>query len=373
MKIAYLNAKYRFPAISGGHVHVAQFVENLLALGHEVWMDAEHRHPRANPLPARDLSARLVDMDVVYVRVTYRLPEICRLVLPLENSKASRPIFVWEFNVHPSFGSVKGLSDSQIEQNIDAFKLYAPGCDLAVCVSDTLRDYVSKALGINHVVTVANASDPELVSPQAKPHASIVSEPDLLNVVWVGSANLDWHNLALVLDTARHMEKAHSDTRIHFHLFGKEFDARQALPSNVTYHGPAPYHDLPQWLAAMDVGLALYHPGPADYNSPMKLFDYMASGLAVIGSEHPQLRQIFSECGQAELLLPSNDPEALADMLNELSDDRDRIARHGRMARELVISKYNWKTVVSTILGEIQSCLTPGETHGLAVRAQRDT
>ena len=39
------------------------------------------------------------------------------------------------------------------------------------------------------------------------------------------------------------------------------------MPANVHYYGVEDYERLPQWMSAMDVGLCLYRPGPADYSS----------------------------------------------------------------------------------------------------------
>ena len=44
-------------------------------------------------------------------------------------------------------------------------------------------------------------------------------------------------------------------------------------PPNVYYYGPEEYAHLPGWLSQMDVGLNVYRPGPADYSSPLKIFE----------------------------------------------------------------------------------------------------
>ena len=71
----------------------------------------------------------------------------------------------------------------------------------------------------------------------------------------------------------------------------------------------------------MDVGLNVYHPGPADYSSPLKVFDYMASGLTVVSTEQPQAREIFQQLGQTDLLIPHDQPEMLADASARLAAD----------------------------------------------------
>ena len=114
-------------------------------------------------------------------------------------------------------------------------------------------------------------------------------------------------------------------------------------PPNLNYHGSELYTQLPGWLSAMGVGLNVYRPGPADFSSPLKVFDYMASGLAIVSTEQPQVREIFTQLNQTDLLVPSDQPEMLANVLRGLAADRERIKRLGAAGRELVINQYNWR------------------------------
>ena len=119
------------------------------------------------------------------------------------------------------------------------------------------------------------------------------------------------------------------------------------------YYGIERYEDLPQWLAAMDVGLVLYKDGPANYNSPLKLFDYMASGLSVVGTMQPRLKEIFSDIGCDELLIPLGDKIKLAEKLIWLLENKDKLKTYGNNARRLLIEKYTWKHNASKIVHDI--------------------
>ena len=118
----------------------------------------------------------------------------------------------------------------------------------------------------------------------------------------------------------------------------------------------------------MDVGLVLYRSGPGDYSSPLKLFDYMASGLTVVGTTQPQLREVFEQLGQLDLLVSRDDPEALADTLLRLAADRERVRRQGDLGRQLVIDRYNWRRAVRDTVDEIELVLresSRGTPHGV--------
>ena len=107
----------------------------------------------------------------------------------------------------------------------------------------------------------------------------------------------------------------------------------------------------------MDVGLSLYRPGPADLATPLKVFDYMASGLAVVSTAQPFMSELFGELRQSDLLIPPGDSKRLADVLLGLASDKARVRRQGQAGRQLVIDHYNWRRAVQDTLTEIQAIL----------------
>jgi glycosyltransferase involved in cell wall biosynthesis len=125
------------------------------------------------------------------------------------------------------------------------------------------------------------------------------------------------------------------------------------MPPNVNYYGGEKYDLLPRWLVAMDVGLCLYHPGPADHSTPLKLFDYMASGLTVVSNDQPFVRELFNQLGQPDLIAPPRDADALARILLSLASDRDRVRQLGQAGRRLVVGYYNWRRAVADTFEEI--------------------
>ena len=72
----------------------------------------------------------------------------------------------------------------------------------------------------------------------------------------------------------------------------------------------------------MDIGLAIYRPGPAEYGSPLKMFDYLASGLAVVASPHPQMNIVLHEAGQSDQVVPHSNADALAAVILRLAADQ---------------------------------------------------
>lgn len=64
------------------------------------------------------------------------------------------------------------------------------------------------------------------------------------------------------------------------------------------------------------------------YTSPLKLFEYLTRGRAIVASDLPSIREILTD-DRTALLVPAGDPAALADALRRLAADeplRDRLA-----------------------------------------------
>jgi glycosyltransferase involved in cell wall biosynthesis len=124
---------------------------------------------------------------------------------------------------------------------------------------------------------------------------------------------------------------------------------------NVTLAGFIPNTALPTYQAACEVLLMPYGEkisassggDIAPYLSPMKLFEYLASGRAVLSSDLPVLREVLDESNA--VLLPPGDIEAWADAVGALESDPARRKRLGEAGRSAA-SRYSWRARAERIL-----------------------
>jgi glycosyltransferase involved in cell wall biosynthesis len=93
----------------------------------------------------------------------------------------------------------------------------------------------------------------------------------------------------------------------------KKYLDEKGLIGKIRLEGHVPYLKIPIYLAAADVSV-LPNSAKSDiskyYTSPLKLFEYLASGTAIAASDLPSIREIVSE-EQVEFAAP-DDPESLA-------------------------------------------------------------
>lgn len=122
---------------------------------------------------------------------------------------------------------------------------------------------------------------------------------------------------------------------------------------NIILVGHKPHEDIPYYLSAADV-LVLPNSAKSDdaslYTSPMKLFEYMASGVPIVASNVPSLREVLSD--ESAAFFTPDDSRDLADkVLTLITDTRKAalLAAHARSTAEA----YSWKKRAASILKEI--------------------
>jgi glycosyltransferase involved in cell wall biosynthesis len=93
---------------------------------------------------------------------------------------------------------------------------------------------------------------------------------------------------------------------------------RLGLTDLITFAGPQSQETVAHFLVAADI-LAVPDTITDVTASPLKLFEYMATGRAVVCPDIPALREITA--GDGALHIPRRDMRALADALVQLADD----------------------------------------------------
>jgi glycosyltransferase involved in cell wall biosynthesis len=128
--------------------------------------------------------------------------------------------------------------------------------------------------------------------------------------------------------------------------------AEAGLDQHMLLLGVVPFEQVPSYIAAADVGLILFQPGPINHTlaMPHKLFDYMRESKPVIVPGFSlEVERIVreSECG---LLVDVTNPQAIADAALQLLRDPELSARLGANGRNAVEEKYNWQAEEKVLL-----------------------
>ena len=126
-----------------------------------------------------------------------------------------------------------------------------------------------------------------------------------------------WKGVYTLAAAARVLAETAPDVQVVF-VGGTEedvatFRAQYGSVPNISILGQQPHQDIPYYLRAADVVVL---PNSAKstisrlYTSPMKLFEYLASGTSIVASDLPSIREVLSD--DHATLVPPDNPAALA-------------------------------------------------------------
>jgi glycosyltransferase involved in cell wall biosynthesis len=132
----------------------------------------------------------------------------------------------------------------------------------------------------------------------------------------------DWHGLDKVLDL---IAGDPPESRRHLLVVGDgparaglERQARElGIENRVTFTGIVGRDDVARYVAAFDIAL---QPAVVAYASPLKLFEYLALGKAIVGPAQPNIEEILRRDHNAVLFDPA-DPNGLAGAVSRLCSD----------------------------------------------------
>jgi glycosyltransferase involved in cell wall biosynthesis len=331
MRIAYLQNTPTTAEDGGSSVHVAQLAKQLLARGHTLFTTLPDESDRFVKLSPEQLAARARDIDVFYIRIHGTKSNDALTSLRHANREAS---CVWEINAPLDERRTSGVRGFRLWRHKRRRRKLARLVDGAICVSDELERYAHDELGIARTTVIPNASDPTLFDPVARDPA--LFPPDRFVVIWAGSPQYPWQGLRIVERIARELRSSRPQV-----LFA--VTAEGASTDNLRYLGRLAHRDLPRYLASAHVGLCIYEPidfYPRFYFSPLKLYDCMASGLAVLGTALGQVGQVIASerCG----VTTDGSLTDLVSRIATLESDRWSVAQMGARGRHAVVRYYNW-------------------------------
>jgi glycosyltransferase involved in cell wall biosynthesis len=233
-----------------------------------------------------------------------------------------------------------------------------------VVVSDALRqEYLTRyQVDETRIVVASDAAD-----DPGDTAGERLGPADRLQSVYVG-------NLYRGKGVETVVELAEACPWADFHVVGGEAAQLQAWRepaarlTNLHFHGHVPHGQTDGYRLGADVLLAPYHQrvethgaGEASrWMSPLKLFEYMAAGRAILVSDLPVLREVVRDEVHVLMCKPE-DTSAWVVGLRRLADDPALRDRLGRAARAEFLRAHTWVVRARTALNGVTT-EPPGST-----------
>jgi glycosyltransferase involved in cell wall biosynthesis len=197
----------------------------------------------------------------------------------------------------------------------------------------------------DHVAVIPNAIDPaRFLQPTDTVAAKAALGLSGKLVLGFTGFMRDWHGLDNVIDWLAGPE---APRNMHLLLVGdgpalpglKAQAARCAIADRIDFAGLVDRSTVARMIAAFDIAL---QPKSVEYASPLKLFEYMALGKAIVAPDQPNIREVLQP-GISALLFDPARPESLTNAISRLAGDEGLRAALGAEARKNIGARgYTW-------------------------------
>ena len=390
MKIIY---HHRTQGEEPESIHIGAIVEALTALGHEVRL--------VGPQPARaggkpSLLGRIKRAAPRWLfellQLAYNLPAALRLRREIADFG---PDFIYERYALFNFAGVwlarrrgiplvlevntpyamawaryYGLRLQRLARWVERRTLQA--ADHLITVTWAQRELLVQAgIRAERISVCHNAIDPDWFDPQRHADPELRARLGLSGIVvgFVGTMNR-WQGMMDFPQVLRAVIGRCPQACFLFVGDGEfraplqEFCRAAGYAERVVFTGRMPHARIPPLLAAMDVALLL---NSNDYGSPMKIFEYLGMGKAVIAPAVAPVREVLRD-GQTGLLIEPGNAGQMAEQILRLTQDEPLRRRLGEAGREYVRQNHTWRANALRIL-EAYSAVRGGPAQPCAAGA----
>lgn len=219
--------------------------------------------------------------------------------------------------------------------------------DAIVCVSHALKEYLvnfgicgKKITPMHNGVNLKKFN----IETNGNNYKEILNiEVDKVVVGFVGSLRI-WHGVDLLMNTI--LNTCRKNDKIHYLIVGDgelkndltSFIEKNGLGGMVTLEGSVSHEKIQYYIATMDIALM---PNSNSYGSPMKIFEYMAMGKAVIAPRLQPIMEIIDHDKNGYLVSPG-EQKSLQGAIEILVENGDKRISMGNLAREKVVKEFSW-------------------------------
>lgn len=269
-------------------------------------------------------------------------------------SASAAPHLWWTFRREavPSILEINSLGSQRVEsallRHLEARAIRAPS--LSLVVSEALKGWIERHLGpsaASEIRVIQNGVDDDRFRPVPEGQ-----QEGTFRCAFAGLIKPDY-GLECLVDAAKILP----DDEVSFHIFGAgpfEPNLREYASGvpNAVLEGEIPFAEVPDRLHEMDC-LVYTTSSKWSFQSPTKLFEYMAIGRPIVAARTSPTVQIL-ENGKFGRLFELESPSALRDAVLDVREAYPRALQRARAAQAEVRNRHQWVHRVRSILSEVR-------------------
>ena len=225
-----------------------------------------------------------------------------------------------------------------------------------ITISEGLRNFYIQHGAKGDIVVASDAVDFDAFNisfSKEECRKKLNLPPDKKIVLYSGHL-YDWKGAGVLLEASRNF----NDNFLFVFVGGTEDDIKRFRKkseglNNVLIAGHKSYNKIPLWLKSADI---LILPNSAkeeisrSFTSPLKLFEYMASGTPIIASDLPSIREIVSN--NEVLFFRPDDVHDLIDKIKYVFENYNEM-RSKAMSAKQKVAEFTWQKRAENIFSFI--------------------
>jgi len=228
--------------------------------------------------------------------------------------------------------------------------------DNVICISETLREEaISRGVNEDKISVVPNAVDAEVVREESDLfHEMKEKLEDKLVVGYIGSLR-ELEGVDLTAEAVSILKQ--KGVNVNFFVLSSEagqnelrtYSKELGIAENSHIVGPVPHDQVAPFYDLIDV-FVVSRPDTRVTRlvTPLKPFEAMRSGRAVVVADLPALAEIVDD-GKTGRLYPVGDVNALVEVVEELLGNEEIREQLGQNAQSWIFANRTWQTVIREI------------------------
>lgn len=253
--------------------------------------------------------------------------------------------------------------------------------DRIICVSKQAKEHLERRWQVRpeKIIAMPNGVDIKLFS--AKGDVKSLRREFTLDddpvIGFVGGFQ-HWHGLDLLVESFSQLVQRFPKVKL---LLVGDGPAREniermveklGLGESTIFSGLVAQDRVPAFLSMVDIAVIPYPQLPKElWFSPLKLYEYMAAGKAVVATNSGQIAEVLVD-GKNGLLVSAGDVDGLTAAISRLIDDYALRTSLGHNAQRQAIEKHSWDNYIKRLEGIYSDVLEErsqvGEQQGELMR-----
>jgi glycosyltransferase involved in cell wall biosynthesis len=216
---------------------------------------------------------------------------------------------------------------------------------LIVVANGMRRDLINLGIDKRKIALIPNGTNPEIFKPQK----SLIKKDFYVGFL---SKIDNYHDFEKIITLGEALKE---EKNIKFLIIGKienhklrEEIKRRNLEEKFIFTSEIPYWEVPFYINLFDIALITTPEKFCGYTSPIKLFDYAGCGKIILVNKE------LVEKERSLKGIPMVTYSSIADLKNKILTIKKEfnyyLENYGKKARQMVLKRYNWETIVKKSL-----------------------